>query len=214
MRPLLMLGLGVFVLASVSMVSARWAGQTWPRAELPLPDAANCWDSLCPFQQDEQTIFATLEGHPAAAAVNGYRRGEGRSSSLTLSFDYAAPNQQRLPLVLTVANDSYVLSIDYRSRNRAPLARVGDIVAALGPPDSITSQGTRVTLGYSDRFLILTVTPPSDVRDRYAFGDVYVTPDSPVISITVDNPRRPRNRGQLYYPIAAAWQGFGLYHLR
>jgi hypothetical protein len=201
LRLLTTLSLLLFIGFTLAIAALRWIGQQQDQSHFPLPDANGCWEHICLSEPDtKEGVIAVLGENPRISSITapdqtvlGYHQ---------INFIYIGVYPQVVRL-LWLPDYNYKLMRVSTDASNPPLMTLGDVLADLGTPDRVDSQGTHQSyLEYFEYGLIIAVQH----RDFGPYG-MRIRPNDPVTSLW----QFPLDAEFALYPTAWEWHGFGLY---
>ncbi len=195
------------VVCALLIGGARWIGHWAAPDVVPLPTSDGCWLDVCPFRLPLGAFTDALDAAPGVVPGSAqfipdeYATGADQVVAYRYAPDHAAPQS----LVLLPGTDRYVIERDWRSA--AAMMRLGDLVAAFGPPERVRLSPPDVLLDYDARHLSVAIYP----RATAYYDWVRLTPRDFVVRFSVTNPDHAAGSDVVYYPPSRRWQGFSLY---
>jgi hypothetical protein len=195
----------LLVACVLAAAAARITGTRVPSHAFPLPSSDTCWQRICFFDfPDASAVIAALDADPDLAAhsvglvMAGYPGGY-----TTIRATYAPDGATPLPVLVYWSDFAYHFTVDWHLQQ--PLLRLGDVIAALGPPSRVSVISDKLVLRYNDHSLRVFVIPS-------AAGAQWMTlPTDAVVTVEVTNRSASLKPFDLAEPGSQPWHGFGQY---
>ncbi|WP_119068750.1 hypothetical protein [Aggregatilinea lenta] len=195
----------LLVVCALAAVAAHVTGTQIPSRAFPLPTTDTCWQRICFFDfADSGAVIAALDADPDLAAhsvglvMAGYPGGY-----TTIRATYAPGGASPLPVLVYWSDFAYHFTVDWHLQR--PLMRLGDVIAALGPPSRVNFVSDKLVLRYDDRYLRVFVLPTA-AADGWG-----VLPTDAVVTVEMTNPDASLKPFDLAQPGSQPWHGFGRY---
>jgi hypothetical protein len=200
------LSLALWIILAAATASLRWFGQQRLDTTFPMPSDDGCWQQICFFYARVEELPQILNAHPDILPGSAHFADDrAPGTSFPLQFTYAPGGFAPQAVWLYWTPQSYELMRAQQNPTRPPLARLGDVIRVLGPPERLSLE-TSILLDYPARGVKVIVQPEDLFRNR-----LRLTPDDAVTSVFVVDARVSGGGGVIYYPPTMAWHGFGLY---
>jgi hypothetical protein len=204
MRGLLAAAGLVFTALFVCIGMARWLGQQVGEPPFPLPDDQGCWDGLCITSLSPAELARQLTDHPGIRS-NSVECNSPQPAGACSAFRFSMTAGTDILLQRDTHHYNLVLG---RTGDPSPL-RVGDVIAALGPPGEIVIWTGVVILRYRQQELQVTVRPTL----LYKPQGVYLVPTDAVLNLEVVRDGMPNSIQLVSGVLVDSWHGFGIYRL-
>lgn len=195
---------GAWIALALLVAGARWLGQATASRGFPLPDNDGCWQTLCMFGLDPDSIPAALGAEKGVVSGSVYRSpGVVGMGETRFRFDYVAGRGGRQTVEL-VWDPLIFLFTPVNLRPDGPWPRLGDAVAVLGAPERVMLLGDQISLHYAQHTLVI-----NSVRGP---GPPYrLSPDDTIAGISVMRRDPAPPGGRMYLLPSSEWRGFAFY---
>lgn len=207
MRLLTLITILIAFASTAGIAGGRWTGQQTGDPPFPLPDVRGCWAGVCVFALPLSELAAAFNASPAVMTGSARFIDDIKppGQRFTLRFDRARTGAHQVFEVNSVA-----YTLRPAPDNPAPLMVLGDLLAALGPPDGVRIVNRSSTaLYYPARSLsisVAAVTTPDETG-------VLLRADTPVVALTVRNAAANPAQNAVDLTRSVSWSGYGVYRV-